>query len=236
MATYFISDIHLHSEAKQQRQLLLNFLQTRGPSADAIYILGDLFAIWLGDDLNEPYSQELITSLRRLAAIKIPLYFMRGNRDFLVGNKFCDSAGCKLLDDPCRIKLYGQEVLLTHGDQLCTLDHSYQKFRKIVQNPILKNFFLCLPTKLRKKLGMWIKSKAKRAPQNPSAYDVAPATVNAWFSRFSVQTMIHGHTHKPAKHEQNKLRRFVLGDWTAQSAKILVCTPNEYVLEDLISY
>lgn len=233
MSTYFISDIHLHSNSTAQQKMLLDFLRSKGPSADAIYILGDLFAIWLGDDLNEPYSQELVTTLKQLSIQNIPLFFMRGNRDFLVGEKFCRDSGCKLLTDPYKINLYGREVLLTHGDLLCTLDHSYQKFRKIVQNPILKNIFLFLPTPLRKRLGMWVKSKANRAPQNPAAYDVAPHAVDEWFSKYAVSTMIHGHTHRPAIHEAANNKRYVLGDWTTNSAKILICEPDNCWLQDL---
>ncbi|HSX19981.1 MAG TPA: UDP-2,3-diacylglucosamine diphosphatase [Gammaproteobacteria bacterium] len=234
MTTYFISDIHLHAESKAQQKLLLEFLQTRGKTADAVYILGDLFAIWLGDDLHEPYSVALINTLQDLAAHKVPLYFMRGNRDFLIGKRFCRESGCKLLQDPCTIDLYGQKVLLTHGDQLCTLDASYQKFRRIVQNPILKNIFLLLPIRIRKKLGAWIKSKSHR-PKDPVTYDVAQSTVNEWFIQHNVKTMIHGHTHMPAIHDVAGTKRLVLGDWTPSSAKILVATNNELMLEDLSS-
>src|SRR5581483_11694594 len=117
MTTYFISDIHLNAATKAQETMLMNFLRTYGPQADAIYILVDLFAIWLGDHLNEPYSLTLIATLRELSDQGVPLYFMHGNRDFLVGQKFCTISGCTLLPDPCKINLYGQEVLLTHGDQ-----------------------------------------------------------------------------------------------------------------------
>lgn len=128
-ATYFISDIHLHANSKEQATMLHNFLTTHALNADAIYILGDLFAIWLGDDIREPYSEELISALRDLVQANVPVYFMHGNRDFLVGRKFCQASGCKLLKDPCKINLYGQEILLTHGDQLCTLDVRYQKLQ-----------------------------------------------------------------------------------------------------------
>lgn len=233
MPTYFISDIHLHAGTAAQAKLLHEFLRTKGSAADAIYILGDLFSIWLGDDLHEPYSLELIAILQQLAAQKVPLYFMRGNRDFLVGKQFCRESGCQFLPDPSKINLYGKEVLLTHGDMLCTLDHSYQKFRRIVQNPILKNIFLLMPVSWRKKLGRWIQSKAKRAPQNPAVYDVAPETVAAWFTQYGVQTMIHGHTHRPAVHEDLYNKRCVLGDWTERSAKILVADQDNIILLEL---
>lgn len=233
MSTYFISDIHLHANSTTQQKMLIDFLRSKGPTADAIYILGDLFAIWLGDDLNEPYSQELTATLKELSVQNVPLFFMRGNRDFLVGEKFARESGCKLLADPYKIDLYGREILLTHGDLLCTLDLNYQKFRRLVQNPFTKHVFLLLPTILRKKLGLWVKRKANRAPQNPAAYDVAPDTVDEWFSKHAVHTIIHGHTHRPAIHEKTNNKRYVLGDWTATSAKILICEPDNYWLQDL---
>lgn len=232
MSTYFISDIHLHADSKHQAELLLDFLRTHGQHADAIYILGDLFAIWLGDDLDEPYSLELSAALKHIAALGVPLYFMRGNRDFLVGQKFCRASGCTLLPDPCKVFLYGEQVLLTHGDLLCTLDKRYQKFRRVVQNPILKTLFLALPIRLRKKLGLWIKGKSKH-PADPKAYDTAQNTVDAWFKKFGVRTMIHGHTHLPAVHAGAGVQRIVLGDWTPNSAKILVVEPGSYELQDL---
>lgn len=234
MTTYFISDIHLHAHSTTQSNLLLDFLRSKGPTADAIYILGDLFAIWLGDDLQPTYSQNLIMILQELTTHKIPVYFMRGNRDFLVGKQFCQASGCTLLNDPCKINLYGKDVLLTHGDLLCTLDHKYQCFRKLVQNPIVQKLFLCLPRNMRLKLGMWVKNKANRAQQNPIVYDVEEVTVNEWFNKFSVQLMIHGHTHQPAIHKFNNTTRIVLGDWNTQSAKILAVNAQSYSLEDLM--
>lgn len=234
MTTYFISDIHLHADSATQANLLLDFLHKTGPTADAIYILGDLFAVWLGDDLENTYSQKLIAALQELRTRNVAVYFMRGNRDFLIGNDFCQASGCTLLNDPCTIKLYDTEVLLTHGDLLCTLDHKYQRFRKLVQNPIVKTLFLCLPINLRTRLGMWVKSKANRAQQNPIAYDVEQTTVDAWFNKFNVPMMIHGHTHRPAIHKVNGTTRIVLGDWNTHNAKILAMDAQGYNLHDLM--
>ncbi len=238
MATYFISDLHLHATSKKQMGLLCDFLNDLGSNADAIYILGDLFALWLGDDLEEPYSQDLILQLQKLAQRKIPLYFMPGNRDFLVGENFCHASGCALLPDPHVIDLYGERVLLTHGDKLCTADKNYQFFRKIVQHPLLKRIFLALPIAPRKKLGMWIKNKVQQAPKqhNPSAYDVELITVANWFKHFAVKTMIHGHTHRPAVNTSLEgTTRIVLGDWNQNSAQILMVTSNQKTLLDLYS-
>jgi UDP-2,3-diacylglucosamine hydrolase len=240
LTTYFISDLHLHAGSVESTKLLLKFLQETGPHADAIYILGDLFAIWFGDDLNLPYSQQIVAALQNLASRNIPLYFMRGNRDFLVGKKFCAAAGCVLLQDPCVINLYNRQVLLTHGDLLCTKDLKYQKFRSFVQHPLTKAIFLGLPKFLRIKIGNWVKSKSMRNSNyavtiRPEILDVAPDTVQAWLEEFKVPVMIHGHTHNPAIHHLYTATRIVLGDWTANSAKILAFAPHGFELQDLIA-
>lgn len=235
MPTYFISDIHLHAGSKEQAKVLFDFLQTQGRAADAIYILGDLFAIWLGDDIREPYSEELISVLRDLQAQQVPVYFMHGNRDFLVGRNFAERSGCQLLKDPCIIKLYDEDVLLTHGDQLCTLDVRYQRFRRFVQNKILNWIFLRMPVALRRKIGKFISSKSRGSAQNPATYDVEERTAVAWFEKHGVKTMIHGHTHRPAMHNHGNYRRIVLGDWQPNCAKILRVDGTKHALTDLLS-
>ncbi len=231
MTTYFISDLHLHAGATQQQQLLLNFLRNQGKQADALYILGDLFAIWFGDDLIEEYTRELFAALRDL---KIPVYFMRGNRDFLIGEQFCATAGCTLLADPCVIELYGKTVLLTHGDLLCTADRTYQRMRKFIQNSLIKAIFLSLPKTLRRKIALWVQRKAKRAAKDSAVYDVAPSTVNAWFTKFNAPVMIHGHTHLPALHQHGNNTRIVLGDWNDHSALILAYSEAGFALQNLV--
>ncbi len=238
MTTYFISDIHLHANAKENSKLLLDFLRHTAPYADAVYILGDLFAIWLGDDLALPYTWELTMTLRQLKNRHVPVYIMHGNRDFLLGKQFCADTGCIMLGDPCVINLYGQPVLLTHGDLLCTNDQSYQRYRRFVQNKWIQKFFLHLPRLWRIKLGRWVQHKASsknRPVENADhLYDVNVNTVNEWFEKFNLPLMIHGHTHRPAKHQhQNNAQRFVLGDWTEQSAKILVATQDGLAFKDL---
>jgi UDP-2,3-diacylglucosamine hydrolase len=236
MTTYFISDIHLHESSELQSELLLNFLRTHGPTADAIYILGDLFALWLGDDLNELYSLPLIAALQALTDKGVPLYFMHGNRDFLVSSKFCNITGCKLLSDPCVIDLYGSPALLTHGDLMCTADTSYQRFRRVVQNRFIKALFLKLPIAIRKKLAFWIKARANNKIAKPAElYDVVPESAAQWFSKYNVQLIIHGHTHKSAIHNHASKTRIVLGDWNDSSAKILSCNSNGYELIDLLA-
>ena len=233
MSTYIISDIHLGNDTDANSNLLLEFLHTKGPTADAIYILGDLFAMWLGDDTKARYSDDLIAALKSLSSQQVPLYFMRGNRDFLVGKKFCQATGCKLLPDPCTISLYNDTVLLTHGDLLCTKDRNYQKFRRTVQNPLIKAVFLALPLGFRKKLGTFVKVKTNTKSKNLDIYDAVQDTVDQWFAKFNVTKMIHGHTHKAAVHNHNGNTRFVLGDWNVRGTKILVCDTQNYELRTL---
>ncbi len=235
MATYFISDIHLNAKSALQQGLLLDFLHEYGPDADAIYILGDLFALWLGDDLAEGYAKDLFSALRKLSAMGVPLFFMRGNRDFLIGSKFARLTGCKILRDPCIIQLYSQPVLVTHGDQLCTLDKRYQRFRSFVQNPLIKWLFLSLPKSWRQKLGSWIRDRAQSSNATPEFYDVDETTINKWFQKSKTKIMVHGHTHVPAVHDRGTTARIVLGDWNKHSAKILVCTPESFALRNLLA-
>lgn len=235
MTTYFISDIHLHAKSEWQAKMLQNFLQTYGSKADAIYIVGDFFSMWLGDDLKEPYSQEISKALQEISAKNIPIYFMRGNRDCMLGQSFCKQSACTLLPDPYVINLYGQKILLTHGDQLCTLDLDYIKFRKLVQHPLTRIIFLALPAFLRKKLALWVKSKNRGSPKNPALYDVEQKTVDAWLVAHDVNMMIHGHTHRPAIHKHDQKTRIVLGDWEPASAKILAFDAQSYELIDLVT-
>lgn len=225
MTTYFISDIHL-SDQDHTCELLLKFLREQAIHAEALYILGDLFAIWFGDDLDLPYARELYNALQQLKSQNIALYFMRGNRDFLIGKQFCANTGSQLLNDPCVIDLYGQKVLLTHGDLLCTQDTSYQRFRKVVQNPLVKSCFLILPKTWRIKIGHWVKrhvmqSSTKTGNYKPAIFDVDQATVEQWLKKYQVASMIHGHTHRPGLHKSGMTTRYVLGDWQAPTIKIL---------------
>lgn len=231
MTTYFISDLHLHVAGPQNCKLFLEFLHTKAQHADALYILGDLFALWLGDDVELPKFPQVMDALKKISDRGIPVYFMHGNRDFLIGSQFAKATGCKILPDPYVINLYDQKILLTHGDQLCTLDHGYQRFRKFVQNSIIKRLFLSIPTTFRIKLGHWVKSKANRLGSNkqPALYDVNPQTVTKWLKQFDTPIMIHGHTHKP----EVAHNRIVLGDWTNESAKILSFTAHDFSLIDL---
>lgn len=240
MITYFISDIHLHADSAKNSKLLIDFLEQTGPQADAIYILGDLFAVWFGDDLAEAYAQDIITALKKLTEKNIPVYFMRGNRDFLIDQQFCNNSGCKLLADPCVVNIYDKTILLTHGDLLCTADVKYQRFRSVVQNPLIKAFFLSLPKLLRLKIGRWVKNRTSRTSKIkyatvPEILDVIPGSVNNWVEQHKAEYVIHGHTHKPAIHHHNAATRIVLGDWNEKTAQILAFSSHDFKLQDLLS-
>lgn len=238
MTTYFISDIHLQAECPKITADLLQFLQGPALQADALYILGDLFAVWFGDDLDYSFADPIIAALNALNQNNIPIYFMAGNRDFLIGEKFCKVAHMQMLPDPYIIDLYGKPVLLTHGDLLCTLDTKYQTFRFYAQHPICKALFLAIPKFLRIKFGNWLRYKARsRVPSDylvkNSIYDVNPTTVAEWFDKYNVKTMIHGHTHQPSLNTIDDKQRIVLGDWSPRSAFIVQANADTFKLFDL---
>jgi UDP-2,3-diacylglucosamine hydrolase len=158
MNTLFISDLHLEPAHPGITRLFLNFLQHQAAQADALYILGDLFAAWIGDDDLSPFNQDMITALRELTAKGVPVYFMCGNRDFLIGEQFMAQTGCRFLSDPTVIDLYGTRVLIMHGDTLCTDDIPYQRYRRFAHNTILQRFFLGLPLGWRGKVAEWMRN------------------------------------------------------------------------------
>jgi UDP-2,3-diacylglucosamine hydrolase len=148
--TLFISDLHLEPKRPDITRCFFNFLQNQAPQADALYILGDFFEVWIGDDEDTIFHRSIIAALKQLTDSGLSVYFMRGNRDFLIGQAFIRATGCHLLSDPTRIQLYGKDVLLAHGDALCTADHKHQNFRKYAQNPAYNRFFLWLPLFIRR--------------------------------------------------------------------------------------
>lgn len=235
MITYFISDLHLHVNQPRLTQLFLDFLQEKAPHADALYILGDFFALWLGDDVEIPQFPEVCAAMRQLVSQGVPIYIMRGNRDFLLGNHFAKATNSTLLPDPYVIDLYEKRILLTHGDRLCTLDTGYQKFRTFVQNPLIKWIFLNIPARLRTKIGLWVKSKANRQKANidynQPKYDVTSTAVTKWRKKYKAPLIVHGHTHRP----QITPAHIVLGEWTPKGALILQISSEEEKLIDLCS-
>jgi UDP-2,3-diacylglucosamine hydrolase len=218
--TLFISDLHLGPGTAQANAALLRFLRETAPGADALYVLGDLFESWIGDDaLDQPFEGGLARAFRTLSDSGVPVYFMRGNRDFLVGARFARECGMTILEDPALVDLYGTPTLLMHGDTLCTDDVEYQRFRRKVRNPLVQRLFLALPFALRGWVARSLRGKSALAKQGKamSIMDVAPEEVRAVLRRHGRPRLIHGHTHRPARHEHivdgAACERWVLADW-----------------------
>jgi len=239
VATLFISDLHLCAERPAITALFLEFLATRARAADALYILGDLFEYWIGDEAAaQTEHRPVVRGLHELGAAGVPVYVMHGNRDFLMGEDFCRAAGCRLLPDPTRIDLYGTPTLLMHGDTLCTDDVDYLAFRKMVRNEEWQKEFLAKPVGERDAIGREYRaaSKISTAGKRPEIMDVTQPAVDAIMRRYQVRHLIHGHTHRPAQHvfalDGARAQRFVLGDWYEQGS-VLRCDANAWVLEGL---
>ena len=235
MTTLFISDLHLDSTRPAITELFLTFLREQARTADALYILGDLFEAWIGDDTPSPVADAVAAALRALADSGVRVYFMPGNRDFLVGADYASRAGFRILPDPTVIDLYGRPVLLLHGDLLCTDDTAYQAFRTQTRDPAFISQFLSQPLAARIAFAQQARaasqarqSELKQASdtQFESITDVAPAEVESWFTRYGIERMIHGHTHRPAIHTLTVAgvprTRVVLGDWYEQGSVLRV--------------
>ncbi|OBY90315.1 MULTISPECIES: UDP-2,3-diacylglucosamine diphosphatase [Pseudomonas] len=222
MSVLFISDLHLEAERPDITRAFLHFLSTRARSAQALYILGDFFEAWIGDDGMDEFQHSIARALRELTDSGTRIYLMHGNRDFLIGKAFCREAGCTLLRDPSLIDLGGEKILLMHGDSLCTLDVAYMKLRRWLRNPltlfILRNLPLATRHKLARKLRK--ESRAQTRMKASEIVDVTPAEVEKIMRDKGVRILIHGHTHRPAVHELEidgrPARRIVLGDWDRQ--------------------
>ncbi|MFK5913774.1 MAG: UDP-2,3-diacylglucosamine diphosphatase [Woeseiaceae bacterium] len=238
MSTLFISDLHLSDERKSITELFLSFLDERASKADALYILGDLFEVWPGDDMIQPDYTTSISKMKELADNGLPLFVMQGNRDFLMAEIFAKISGATLIQDPKIIDLYGTPTLLMHGDTLCTDDVDYQKFRKMVRNSEWKKDFFAKSNDERLAMtGKYRKiSKEETAKKSMDIMDVNQAAVESTMLEHDVQQLIHGHTHRPAIHDfsvaNKNMKRIVLGDWFTNGS-VLVCDENGCQLETL---
>ena len=229
MATLFISDLHLDPSRPGSTRLFGEFVDGEARKADALYILGDLFEAWVGDDDPSETGAFVAEKLKALADSGVPVHFMHGNRDFLVGEDYARRAGFTLLPDPTRIELRGKPVLLMHGDTLCTDDLAYQKFRAQTRDPAWQKQFLAQPLAARMAFARQARA-ASQAHQGglrdagtmETITDVAPAAVAQAFSDHGVDTLIHGHTHRPAIHRDAGRTRIVLGDWYEQGSVLRV--------------
>jgi len=229
MTTLFISDLHLDPERPAITELFGRFVDEEARGADALYILGDLFESWVGDDDPSEAGAFVADRLGALAKSGVPVSFIRGNRDFLVGAAYARRAGMRILPDPAVVVLYGKPALLMHGDLLCTDDVAYQQFRTQTRDPDWQARFLSQSLAARIAFAAQARA-ASRAHQSglqargtmETITDVAPATVAAMFSRCGIDTLIHGHTHRPAVHEGEGGTRIVLGDWYEQGSVLRV--------------
>jgi UDP-2,3-diacylglucosamine hydrolase len=224
MTQLFISDLHLHPSRPEVTECFLKFLREDAQDAESLYILGDLFEVWVGDDDPEPHYRSVVEGLRSFAAPRRPCYLMRGNRDVLIGRRFCKEAAVILLEETEVINLYDENVLLCHGDELCTDDHAYQRFRRQARNPTWRALFLSLPLAVRHRLaaGLRNRSTAMTALKPEDITDVSQDAVEDALRAHRLKIMIHGHTHRPGIH-QFKLdgrpsMRIVLGDWYEQGS------------------
>jgi UDP-2,3-diacylglucosamine hydrolase len=226
MATLFISDLHLAAGHPEIGDQFLSFLDGEARDAEALYILGDLFDAWLGDDDPNPYYHSMKRALRELADSGVPVFFMHGNRDFAVGYDFAAETGVTILDDPTVVQLYGEPVLLSHGDALCTDDVHYQQVRAMTRNP--EWLAMMLARSIEERIAFALKareeSKARGDSLSDEIMDVNQDAVIAILEEYKVNTLLHGHTHRPAIHEldlgDREATRIVLGDWYEQGSVV----------------
>lgn len=224
MSTLLISDLHLSPERPTVTQAFLDFLKNQAAEANALYILGDLFEAWVGDDDPAPLSREVISALKVLTDSGTHLYVMQGNRDFLLDKRFARETGCTLLPDHYVTQLEGHKVLLLHGDTLCIGDEQYQKFRRKARHPLFRWCLNHLPLKTRQNIATSWRAKSMKVNSNKSdnIMDVTPSEVERVMEEYQVNTMIHGHTHRPNRHDHKNGERMVLGDWHHQGWYIRV--------------
>jgi len=224
MTTLFISDLHLDESRPQIVDLFLRFLRAEARSATSLYILGDLFESWIGDDDDGPLSAVIAEGLHGLSRSGVRIYFMHGNRDFLLGAEYAARAGMSLLSDPTIIELGGERTLLMHGDTLCTDDVEYQKFRMMVRDPRWQQQFLAQTLSERRAFAEQARGESRRhtAMKTAEIMDVNQHAVIAAMRSHGVHRLIHGHTHRPAMHRLDiggkAAERIVLGDWYEQSS------------------
>jgi len=229
LSTLFVSDLHLCAGRPQSNRVFLRFLERDARSARALYILGDLFEYWVGDDdLDDPFNATIVAALARLAASGVPTYLMHGNRDFVIGEAFARASGITLLPDPTIIELDGNAVLLMHGDTLCTLDLEYQAFRREARSQTWISALMRQPLAERKAAveALRRRSEQEKRAKPAEIMDVAPAEIEAALRRYGYPRLIHGHTHRPARHvhrvDGHVCERWVLADWY-QGGSYLAC-------------
>lgn len=232
MSTLLISDLHLDTERPRITGAFLHFLEKKASSARELYILGDLFESWIGDDDNSELAQQVIDGLGKLSAKGTRIFFMAGNRDFLVGDAFARASGVNLLQEPSLIEHNNENILLMHGDSLCTDDTAYQQFRQQVRTPQWQQGFLAKSLDERRAIASQLREKSREANSSKADYimDVNPDAVIQALNAHKARLLIHGHTHRPAVHEialgQDRATRLVLGDWSETRGWYIALEPN----------
>ena len=224
MTALFVSDLHLDDARPRLVEAFENLLATQTADVQALYILGDLFESYIGDDDDATLNARVARATRKVSDAGVAVYFMHGNRDFLLDREFAERAGMTLLDDPAVIDLSDERVLLMHGDTLCTDDAAYLQFRKLVRDPDWQRAFLAKPLTERRAFAAQARGESRKhtASAKPEIMDVNQAAVEAAMRAHGVRRLIHGHTHRPATHHFQldgiKAERIVLGDWYEQSS------------------
>ncbi|HEY8252470.1 MAG TPA: UDP-2,3-diacylglucosamine diphosphatase [Burkholderiales bacterium] len=229
MPTLFISDLHLTEERPEATERFIAFLEDKARTAEALYILGDFFEYWIGDDdLGEPFNAVVAGLLADLTQRGVPVSLMHGNRDFLIGERFCAATGAKLLQDPVVETIQGEKTLLVHGDTLCTDDLDYQAWRRKARDPAFQADFLAKPLPERRRAVGQMREKSKQVVQEKTAeiMDVNDEAVRQALRRHGVRRLIHGHTHRPGRHalevDGQRCERWVLPDWYGRGGYVEV--------------
>lgn len=235
----FISDLHLSPDRPDITDQLERFLKDWHGRAQCLYILGDLFEVWLGDDMAGEFGAHIAAVLQRFQAGGSAIALMHGNRDFLIGERFARACGATLLDDPQVLTIHGRRVLISHGDQLCTDDVAYQRMRRLFRRRSVQRGFLALPRRLRERIGAWLRARSHIDTRDklPEITDVNNDAVTATLRAHGVNCLLHGHTHRPAIHaleiDGQAAERIVLGDWYAQGS-VLEWDASGYRLQRLL--
>jgi len=236
--TFFISDLHLDKERPEMIQLFSQFLDSQAACSESLYILGDLFEYWIGDDQPLAGLEPVIEGLKSLTAANVPVFFIHGNRDFLIGKSFAETTGIELLPESTVIEIYDHPALIMHGDTLCTDDIDYQKMRGTLRHTDWQRKFLSLSREERTQQALQLREKSQSATKDKTEniMDVNAQTVERVMHDNNVDLLIHGHTHRPAIHEffiqDQKAQRIVLGDWYSRGS-VLRATPDGMKLSQI---
>ncbi|MBV7315924.1 UDP-2,3-diacylglucosamine diphosphatase [Shewanella sp. NIFS-20-20] len=234
MRTLFIGDLHLSADRPDITHAFSQFLLAIPTDTDALYIIGDLFEVWVGDDIAEPFALDLAEQLLQLSQ-RLPIYYIHGNRDFMLGKAFAKRAGLTLLPQHYATTIYGKTCLILHGDSLCTLDLAYQRFRRFRNIRLFRWLYGQLPRSKRLAIAANIRAKSQQGNSKKSMQimDVEPASVDSLMAQYQSEWMIHGHTHRPAIHSlAHGKQRLVVGDWYHQTS-VLTLTPQGASLSQL---